>query len=40
MVPAIAAVAPLIMPIGIGLALLGWGANLVGQFMNERRNQA
>lgn len=39
LVPAVAAAVPLIVPIGVGLAALGWGANLIGQFMNENRNK-
>lgn len=39
LVPAVAAAVPMIVPVGIGLAALGWGANLVGQFMNEKRNE-
>lgn len=37
--PAVAAAVPMILPVGIGLAALGWGANLVGQFMDEKRNE-
>lgn len=40
LVPAVAAAVPMIVPVGIGLAALGWGANLVGQFMNEKRHAA
>lgn len=40
LVPAVAAAVPLIVPVGIGLAAVGWGANLVGQFMNEKRHEA
>jgi hypothetical protein len=39
LVPAVAAAVPLIVPIGVGMAALGWGANLVGQFLNENRNE-
>jgi hypothetical protein len=39
LVPAVAAAVPLVVPVGIGLVALGWGANLVGQFMNEKRHE-
>ncbi len=39
LVPAIATAVPFIVPVGIGLAALGWGANLVGQFLNEKRHE-
>ena len=40
LVPAVAAAVPFIVPVGGGLAAAGWLANLAGQFMNEKRNEA
>ena len=37
LIPAAAGLAPVLVPVGAGVALLGWGANLLGQFKNEAR---
>lgn len=38
LIPAAAAAVPFLLPVGVGLALVGWSTNVVGQFMNEKRH--
>jgi hypothetical protein len=37
LIPAVAAAAPWIVPVGVGVAALGWAANLVGFWMDDKR---
>ncbi|MDB5099529.1 MAG: hypothetical protein JWM80_3950 [Cyanobacteria bacterium RYN_339] len=37
LIPAVAAAAPWLVPVGVGVAAVGWAANLVGHWMDDKR---